>query len=257
MRHPEMRLLCVAGLAAAGLLAGCASVSSDASANPESAGDKPAAEPAAVAETKAEPRSSWREGRSAAAESRSESRAEPRSEASARPASAGTAGREAGGGEKGDRDLVAQLNEASRELAALRVANAKLKAERSAPAARSGESSGSRLDPAEERLAASLKSYTAMKQELAAFLADIERSRADNAAASTRLKEALARAEDAGGTVARLEKELRAERRARAEAEQAAAKLEEQLRVIARALANAGLSVDKLAGAKDSAGRRE
>ncbi len=108
----------------------------------------------------------------------------------------------------------------------------------------------------DDKIAASLKSYSALKQELAGFLAEIERGRAENAAASAKLKDAVNRSDDARAAISRLESDLRAEKRARAEAEQAAAKLQEQLRTIARALSSAGLSVEKLAAGAESGARR-
>jgi len=155
--------------------------------------------------------------------------------------------------------LVKQLNEAARELATLRAANARLKAERDRPAAAAAPRASEpapRLDPAEQKIAASLKSYTTLKQELTSFLAEIERGRAENAAASAKLKDAVSRSDDARAAVTRLEHELRAEKRARADAEQAAAKLQDQLRTIARALSNAGINVDKLAAGADTGTRR-
>jgi nucleoid-associated protein YgaU len=140
--------------------------------------------------------------------------------------------------------LVAQLNEASRELASLRAANARLRAE-------GGKSSDTRVssrnDPVDEKLAASLRSYSQFKQDLAAFMAEMEKSRSESATFNSQLKEASNRAEEAKAASARLETELRKERNARIDAEQAASKLREQLRAIGRAMASAGVTVDKSA----------
>lgn len=268
MLPPLLRGVSLIGVAAVGLLAGCAGVptesteNSETTARVESVADKPATGDSATAATGSsssssstaaavsEPRSSWREGRT---ESRSAA-SEPRAEAVRSTASASA--RETSGSESA---LVAQLNEAARELATLRAANARLRAEKDRPApagsARASEPAG-RADPVDDKIAASLKSYGALKQELAGFLAEIERGRAENAAASAKLKDAVNRSDDARAAVARLESDLRAEKRARAEAEQAANKLQEQLRTIARALAAAGLSVDKLAAGAESGNRR-
>lgn len=256
------------GVAAVGLLAGCVSVPTESTENPEttarleSVADKPAMREPATASTSSsptsasssaaasEPRSSWREGRT-------ESRVaapEPRAEATRSMAS--TSARETSSGESA---LVAQLNDASRELATLRAANARLRAEKDRPAPASSARASEpavKADPVDDKIAASLKSYGALKQELAGILAEIERGRAENAAASAKLKDAVNRSDDARLAVARLEGELRAEKRARAEAEQAASKLQEQLRTIARALAAAGLSVDKLAAGAETGSRR-
>lgn len=152
--------------------------------------------------------------------------------------------------------LTADLNEASRELAALRAQNARLRAERESGGGGSGRSGGNsapareaavpRTDPVDEKLAAAFKSYSALRQELAGVLAEMEKARSESAAAAARLKEVSSRTEDSRTTIARLERDLQAERRARDEAEQRADKLQEQLRTIAKALGDAGLSVDKL-----------
>lgn len=140
-----------------------------------------------------------------------------------------------------------ELNQMSRELASARAANAKLRAEsrRGGGSTESASSSAAaKADPVDDKLAASLKSYSALKSELAGIFAEIERLRAENA----KVKDVSERAEDARAALAKLESELRSEKRARADAEAAVAKLQDQLRTIARALNAAGLSVDKLAG---------
>ncbi len=281
MLLPQIRWVVVAGVAGLGLLSGCAGISSESSPRSESTADAPAGseakagtdspadKPAIVAESATsssrsssasaaatpEPRSSWRESRGT--ESRSTA-SESRSEPARSTASAST--RESSGSGAESANLVAQLNEASRELATLRAANARLRAERDRPAPVSSSRATEpalKADPMEEKIAASLKSYSALKQELAGFLAEIERGRAENAAASAKLKDAVSRSDESRTAIAKLESELRAERRARADAEQAAAKVQEQLRTIARALSAAGLSVDKLAAGAESANRRE
>ncbi len=222
--------------------------------------------PAKPAEPVTEPRSSWREGRgstTAARESRDE-RATAES-SSRRESTASTAASPAAAQRGGTTDTLAQLTEVSRELAALRVANAKLKSERdkalqAGTVARTPEPAPrteTRVDPADEKIAEILKSYGNFKQELAAYVAGIEKAKQENAAASAKVKDAAARADEAKAEVARLERDLRAERRARADAEATVKKLQEQLGVIAQALEKAGLSVDKLGAAKDSATRRE
>jgi chromosome segregation ATPase len=271
MLPSQFRWVSVAGVAGLCFLAGCAGVptesaagkestastESPAAASADSAADKPAISESAVASATpvAEPRSSWRESRNtetraAASESRSESpRPSASSTASARESTT-TSGENA--------NLVTQLNDASRELATLRAANARLRAERDRPvAAPRASEPATRADPVDEKIAASLKSYATLKQELTSFLTEIERGRAENAAASAKLKDAVSRSDDARAAVARLEAELRAEKRARADAEQTAAKLQEQLRTIARALANAGINVDKLAAGTETGSRRE
>jgi chromosome segregation ATPase len=215
-----------------------------------------------------EPKSSWREGRPAATTAR-ESREERagtesagRREAAPAAAARGTSQDTVARGTS--QDTVAQLAEVSRELAALRVANAKLRAERDKALQTGGAAKATepapatpRSDPADAQIAEILKSYGNFRQELAAYVAGIEKSKQDTAAASAKVKDAAARVDEAKAEVARLERELRAERRARGDAEAAARTLQDQLRVIAQALEKAGLSVDKLGTAKESSARRE
>lgn len=151
--------------------------------------------------------------------------------------------------------LQADLNDASRELATLRAAYARLKAEKG-PAPAASSSGSSRSDAADDRLASSLKSYGALRQELSGILAELDKARSDAAAANAKLKEIASRTDDSRSTVAKLESDLRAEKRARAQAEQAVTKLQDQLRAVARALSSAGLSVDKLAETGAESSRR-
>ena len=139
--------------------------------------------------------------------------------------------------------LVAQLNDATRELATLRAANAKLRGERD---------SLPRPDPADEKLTASLRSYVQFKQELSGFLADIEKVRTENAEMGAQLKEAAAQLKEAQASVSRIEDELRSEKLARARAESSAAKLREQMRAIAEAVASAGLKLDNVPASEPS-----
>ena len=218
----------------------------------DSRADKPASDASSTVAT--EQRSSWRENRNA--ENRAAAN-DSRSDSARSSSNSGASNRDSTA--TGDNaSLVSQLNEAARELATLRVANARLKAERERPAAATRPAeTAPRLDPAEQKIAASLKSYAALKQELASFLAEIDRGRAENAAASAKLKDAVSRSDEARAAVTKFEAELRAEKRARAEAEQTAAKLQEQLRTIAKALLNAGINVDKLAAGAEASTRRD
>ncbi len=147
--------------------------------------------------------------------------------------------------------LVAQLNDVSRELAALRASNARLRGERAA------ESTTVRVDPAEEKLAASLQSYAQFKKELTGFLAEMEKARTENSALGAQLQEATSQLQQAKSAVDRIEHELQTERLAHARTEQSAAKLREQLRTIAEALASAGLKLDSLAPATEPSARLE
>jgi chromosome segregation ATPase len=145
-------------------------------------------------------------------------------------------------GEPGKTDLVSQLNDASRELAALRAANAKLRAERtSTSAATTTSAPTARPTPADEKLNQALRSYNQFRQEITTLVADLEKLRAENASLSSQLKEAVAKSQQGSGTFAKLEREVQAERDARLEAERTIASLREQLRAVARAVKEAGV----------------
>lgn len=146
------------------------------------------------------------------------------------------------GTETGRAELVAQLNEVTRELATLRATNAKLRAEREAPSS-SSSTFRARAEPADDKLNSTLRSYTQFKQELSGIVADMEKLRADNASLNTQVKELKAKSDNnAAASVARLERELQAERAARAEAERTATSLRDQLRAVARAVNAAGVA---------------
>jgi nucleoid-associated protein YgaU len=200
-----------------------------------------------------------KDDRPESAESRRES---PREAATAteKAAAERTSSTPAGGSSSDMAKLVEQLNEAARELATLRTANAKLRAARptsapDAPAAKA-EPAAPKADPTDERLAASLKSYQAFKQEMSALLAEAERTRKGSATLSADLKAATEQVRQAKAALARVEEDLRVEKRLRLEAETNAGQLRDQLRTIARAMADAGLSADKLKSSADSGGSR-
>jgi chromosome segregation ATPase len=147
------------------------------------------------------------------------------------------------------------LGEATRELATLRAANAKMRAERASPPKPAAASF--KPDPTDEKLSSSLKSYVSFKEEVANIFSEIDRVKQENAGLSSSLKAAVEQADQARATMARLEKEMRAEQRSRQEAEKTVAELREQLRAVARAVSAAGLSVDKLTTNAESAGKRD
>ncbi len=150
--------------------------------------------------------------------------------------------------------LVQQLGDASKELATLRAANAKFRAERVQPA--KAVSAVATIDPADEKLSASLKSYAAFKQEVGNIFSEVERVRQENVGLSSQLKTAVEQADRARAAMARLEADLRAEQKSRAEAEKTVVQLRDQLRAVARAVSAAGLSVEKLSGAAEVPGKR-
>lgn len=150
--------------------------------------------------------------------------------------------------------LIQQLGDASKELATLRAANAKFRAERAQPA--KAAPAAALIDPADEKLSASLKSYAAFKQEVGNIFSEVERVRQENTGLSSQLKTAVEQSDRARAATARLEADLRAEQKSRAEAEKTVMQLRDQLRAVARAVSAAGLSVDKLSGAAEVPAKR-
>lgn len=219
------------------LLGGCATPSADSSDAAAGPGERPAA-----------------------AESRPEPASEPASATERAVAERRAAAPSTGGAAADMAKLVEQLNEAARELATLRTANAKLRAERDratrpAAAEPAPAPSAPKADPVDERLAASLKSYAAFKQEMSALLSEVERARKSSADRSADLKTATEQVRQAKAALARAEEDLRVEKRLRLEAETNAGQLRDQLRTIARAMSDAGLSADKLTSSADSGSR--
>lgn len=153
-------------------------------------------------------------------------------------------------------ELVAQLNEASRELGALRVSNAKLKAEKSRAATPRVETVV-KPEANDEKLSAGVRSFAQFKQELAGFLDETEKLRTENATLNTQLGTLTAQVREAQAQLEPLRTEAVSQREARDRAELAAEKLREQLRAIAKALAAAGLSLDALSGEREPTARLE
>lgn len=238
MTHrPLLALACTGALL---FLGGCATPSTESTdAAPSSSGERPA-----TADTRSEP-------------AREPASATEKAVAERRTTSA------SGSGSSSDMaKLVEQLNEAARELATLRTANAKLRAERERPArpaaaesAPAATPAAAKADPVDERLAASLKSYAAFKQEMSALLAEVERARKSSTERSADLKTATEQIRQAKAALTRAEEDLRVEKRLRLEAETNAGQLRDQLRTIARAMSDAGLSADKLTSSADSGNR--
>ena len=153
-------------------------------------------------------------------------------------------------------ELVVQLNEASRELGALRVSNAKLKAERSRAATPRVETVV-KPEANDEKLSAGVRSFAQFKQELAGFLDETEKLRTENAALNAQLGTLTAQIREAQAQLEPLRAEAANQREARDRAELAAEKLRDQLRTIAKALAAAGLSLDALSGEREPTARLE
>ena len=127
--------------------------------------------------------------------------------------------------------LVAQLNQATRELATLRGDYAKLQAERqrSQTASRPGGELQSQLAMTEEKLASSLRNYTQLQEENSRLRSDVEKTRTENSALAGRVKGLTTENKEAQTALAQLNTELLAQKDSRARAEQDAEALRSQL----------------------------
>lgn len=236
------------------MFAGCASTSSESSSEPVAETKSASAETERKPEPKREEAVATRPTSSTAREAARESTRETERSASSSAASSSSRSDPRTEEANALTRLVAQLNDATREIATLRATNAKLKAGTSAatPAPTVREP-----DPADAKLAASVKSYAQFRNDLATMFADLEKLRAENAALTTQLKEASSGSKDVKATIAKLESELKveksaaakleselkAEKAARVQAEQSATKLREQLRVVASAVSGVETAV--------------
>lgn len=168
-------------------------------------------------------------------------------------------------------ELVTQLTETTRELAALRVSYAQLKAEREriqaasaggATAASAADvaqlaSLQTRLGETENRLADTLRTFTTLQEENARLRTSIDEVRAENAQLTTRVEHVTAQNNEARSALAELSTELLAQKTARAEAEQQTEALRAQL--VAMAQATPRDETPSLAAARESSatGARE
>jgi nucleoid-associated protein YgaU len=130
-------------------------------------------------------------------------------------------------------ELVARLNETTRELATLRASYAKLQAERgAAPAAAANPASRAQATELEERLAAALRDFTRLQEENSRLRTDLDRAREQNTGLAEQLKTAVMGREEAQAALSQLNTELLAQKEARARAEQAGAAVRAQLSTV-------------------------
>jgi phage tail protein X len=155
---------------------------------------------------------------------------------------------ERGGGAAGA-DVVARLNEATKELAALRASYAKLQAERVAGTA--APQSGPRLAELEDKLAASLRNFTLLQDDNAKLRSELDRTRGENTRLAEDLRTATARNEAAQTALAQLNTELLTQKQARARAEQSAEAMRSQLTVV-MAQRSEGAGASSLSGLREA-----
>lgn len=145
------------------------------------------------------------------------------------------------------KELVAKLNETTRELAALRADYARLKDEREKLDNRTGVPDTTeeriaaaaqiadlktRLGDDEDKLASTLQLYTNLQAENSNLRNQIDRAHAENATLSTKVARITAQNDEARAALAQLNTELVAEKDARTRAEQSAEALRVQLRAL-------------------------
>jgi chromosome segregation ATPase len=124
--------------------------------------------------------------------------------------------------------LVEKLNQTTRDLATLRADYAKLQADRASAPAELADLK-SKLGSTEDQLAASLKNYTQLQEEIGRIRTDLDQTRAENTALTAQVKVVTAKNEEAQVALAQLNSDLLAQKNLRAAAEQDAATLRTQL----------------------------
>ena len=117
--------------------------------------------------------------------------------------------------------LVDQLNRTTRELAALRTSYAQLQLDKSQSVASADPIHlKTKLGATEEQLAAALRNYTQLQQEIARLRGEVVRVRTENLALGEQVKVATARNERAQAAIEQLNRDLLAQKYARLRAEQ-------------------------------------
>jgi nucleoid-associated protein YgaU len=132
----------------------------------------------------------------------------------------------------GSPDLVARLNDATRELATLRASSAKLQAQHTAPV--TSPPAQPLIVPAapDEALAAAQRDVVQLKDENVRLRTELEQTHGVNAGLTEQLKRAAAASEEAQTALTQLNQELLAQKQARARAEQATEAAFAQLRAV-------------------------
>ncbi len=173
-------------------------------------------------------------------------------------------------------ELVAKLNEATRELATLRAGYARLQSEReklASPAAPSVDTTSGRMAVAEqaaalkssmaeteEKLATSLRNFTQLQEENNRLRLAIDEAHTENARLSSKVDVLTTQNNEARSALAQLNSEFLAQKEARAQAEQASEALRAQLQAMAAQPAAATTATaPSLASARESSagGARE
>ncbi|ACB74770.1 LysM peptidoglycan-binding domain-containing protein [Opitutus terrae] len=165
-------------------------------------------------------------------------------------------------------ELVARLNETTRELAELRASYARLQSERerlqkNGSAAATGAANTAALEQiaelktklgeTEDQLANALRTYTALQEENNRLRTSIDQARTENATLTARVETITAENNEAQSALAQLNTELLAQKEARAQAEQRSEALRAQLLAMANAAPTpAPAAATSLAAARES-----
>ncbi len=131
------------------------------------------------------------------------------------------------------RRLVEKLNETSRDLAQLRASYAQLQTTRAAPAAGEATALRTQLGETEEKLAASLRNYTQLQEEISRLRTEVVVTRNENLALTEQVKVITAKNEQAQAALTQLNQDLLAQKDARLRAEQDALTLRTELKNVA------------------------
>lgn len=131
--------------------------------------------------------------------------------------------------------LVTQLNQTTRELAALRASYAQLQSERAqaTTTVAGAEELKAKLGATEEQLAIALRNYTELKGEVTQLRGEIDRTRAENVTLSQQVRTMTAQNEQAQAALTQLNSDLLHQKDARLRAEQDAETLRTELKAVA------------------------
>ena len=131
--------------------------------------------------------------------------------------------------------LVEKLNQTSHDLAALRANYATLQQEKNQAIASAAQASGLRtqLGATEEKLAASLRTFTELQEEVTRLRTDVVRTSEENVVLTAKVRTVTAQSEQAQAALAQLNTDLLAQREAGLRAGQDIESLRSELKTVA------------------------
>lgn len=133
------------------------------------------------------------------------------------------------------KQLIARLNESTRELALLRASYVELKTSRGGAAAAGDDAVElqTKLAAVEQSLSASRRTHAILQKEVARLRDDVAQARDENSALTSQVKTITAQNEDARAALAQLNTELLAQKEARGQAEADAETFRTELQAVA------------------------